>query len=227
MTDEATKPPAPRRPLRKGAISQWPQLTHLQHPLNAGYQTCSMSSWAIRRKWKTVGGGGDERVECLVKWRELPGDLAGIVWSRETQIWWWFFCSVSLQVRCQFCLFHPSHLVINQYYLFLQNLYVSLTTGEGVKKTFWRYSLMGVIAILSDMLAEGHALDVCATCHANATCDDKSDGSGKVCNCKYGFVGNGRTFCQGREKRVYFLCEMKCVFISTSVFSNEKNVLQW
>uniref|UniRef100_A0A3Q4ML16 Sushi domain containing 1 n=1 Tax=Neolamprologus brichardi TaxID=32507 RepID=A0A3Q4ML16_NEOBR len=45
--------------------------------------------------------------------------------------------------------------------------------------------------------AEGQSLlDVCSTCHANATCDDKSDGSGKVCNCKYGFVGNGRTFCQ-------------------------------
>ncbi|XP_051807159.1 sushi domain-containing protein 1 isoform X4 [Acanthochromis polyacanthus] len=43
-------------------------------------------------------------------------------------------------------------------------------------------------------------LDVCATCHANATCDDKSDGSGKVCNCKYGFVGNGRNFCQDKDE---------------------------
>ncbi len=55
--------------------------------------------------------------------------------------------------------------------------------------------------MLSDTLAEGPIMDVCATCHANATCDDKSDGSGKVCNCKYGFVGNGRTFCQGRKKK--------------------------
>ncbi|XP_069557700.1 sushi domain-containing protein 1 isoform X1 [Brachyistius frenatus] len=43
-------------------------------------------------------------------------------------------------------------------------------------------------------------LDVCATCHVNATCDDKSDLSGKVCNCKYGFVGNGRTFCQDKDE---------------------------
>ncbi|KAM4745095.1 sushi domain-containing protein 1 [Anableps anableps] len=43
-------------------------------------------------------------------------------------------------------------------------------------------------------------LDVCTTCHANATCEDKLDGSGKVCNCKYGFVGNGRTFCQDKDE---------------------------
>ncbi|XP_032371312.1 sushi domain-containing protein 1 isoform X6 [Etheostoma spectabile] len=48
--------------------------------------------------------------------------------------------------------------------------------------------------------AEGFTLDVCASCHANATCDDKSDGSGKVCNCNYGFVGNGRTFCQDKDE---------------------------
>ncbi|KAM7416083.1 hypothetical protein PAMA_018248 [Pampus argenteus] len=46
----------------------------------------------------------------------------------------------------------------------------------------------------------GHTLDVCATCHTNATCENKSDGSGKVCNCKYGFVGNGRTFCQDKDE---------------------------
>ncbi|TNN77580.1 Sushi domain-containing protein 1 [Liparis tanakae] len=39
-------------------------------------------------------------------------------------------------------------------------------------------------------------LDVCATCHANAHCDD----SGKVCNCKYGFVGNGITYCQDKDE---------------------------
>uniref|UniRef100_A0A665WS63 Sushi domain containing 1 n=1 Tax=Echeneis naucrates TaxID=173247 RepID=A0A665WS63_ECHNA len=43
-------------------------------------------------------------------------------------------------------------------------------------------------------------LDVCASCHVNATCDDKPDGSGKVCNCMYGFVGNGRTFCQDKDE---------------------------
>uniref|UniRef100_A0A3B5LLD3 Sushi domain containing 1 n=1 Tax=Xiphophorus couchianus TaxID=32473 RepID=A0A3B5LLD3_9TELE len=45
-------------------------------------------------------------------------------------------------------------------------------------------------------------LDVCATCHPNATCEDKPDGSGKVCNCNYGFVGNGRTHCQKDECQI-------------------------
>ncbi|KAI5101720.1 sushi, von Willebrand factor type A, EGF and pentraxin domain-containing protein 1 isoform X3, partial [Silurus meridionalis] len=43
-------------------------------------------------------------------------------------------------------------------------------------------------------------VDVCASCHPNATCDDKTDGSGKVCNCMYGFVGNGRTYCQDKDE---------------------------
>ncbi|XP_073717277.1 sushi domain-containing protein 1 isoform X5 [Misgurnus anguillicaudatus] len=44
-------------------------------------------------------------------------------------------------------------------------------------------------------------VDVCASCHRNATCDDKTDGSGgKVCNCMYGFVGNGRTYCQDKDE---------------------------
>uniref|UniRef100_A0A3Q2D444 Sushi domain containing 1 n=1 Tax=Cyprinodon variegatus TaxID=28743 RepID=A0A3Q2D444_CYPVA len=42
--------------------------------------------------------------------------------------------------------------------------------------------------------------DVCSTCHVNATCEDKPDGSGKVCNCKYGFVGNGIHFCQDKDE---------------------------
>lgn len=49
------------------------------------------------------------------------------------------------------------------------------------------------------MEAAGHTLDVCASCHANATCDDKINGTGKVCNCKYGFVGNGRLLCKGKK----------------------------
>uniref|UniRef100_A0A8C5S4Z8 Sushi domain-containing protein 1 n=1 Tax=Laticauda laticaudata TaxID=8630 RepID=A0A8C5S4Z8_LATLA len=35
--------------------------------------------------------------------------------------------------------------------------------------------------------------DVCATCHANATCVQK-DGK-DICECNYGFTGNGRTIC--------------------------------
>ncbi|XP_025752695.1 sushi domain-containing protein 1 isoform X2 [Oreochromis niloticus] len=58
-----------------------------------------------------------------------------------------------------------------------------------------------LLFVFSGKPAEGQSLlDVCSTCHANATCDDKSDGSGKVCNCKYGFVGNGRTFCQDKDE---------------------------
>uniref|UniRef100_A0A3Q2YQ22 Sushi domain containing 1 n=1 Tax=Hippocampus comes TaxID=109280 RepID=A0A3Q2YQ22_HIPCM len=48
--------------------------------------------------------------------------------------------------------------------------------------------------------AAANAPDVCSSCHVNATCDDKPDNSGKVCNCKYGFVGNGRSFCQDKDE---------------------------
>ncbi|XP_068576862.1 sushi domain-containing protein 1 isoform X4 [Cebidichthys violaceus] len=63
-----------------------------------------------------------------------------------------------------------------------------------------RNRAMILVLLLCVIAAEGHILDVCATCHAEAKCDDKSDGSGKVCNCKYGFVGNGRTFCQDKDE---------------------------
>ncbi|XP_020561868.1 sushi domain-containing protein 1 isoform X4 [Oryzias latipes] len=57
------------------------------------------------------------------------------------------------------------------------------------------------LVVLLGLPAYGQILlDVCASCHANATCEDKLDGSGKVCNCKYGFVGNGRTFCQDKDE---------------------------
>lgn len=54
-----------------------------------------------------------------------------------------------------------------------------------------------VIYRVVDFNVAGQIVDVCATCHANATCEDKSDGSGKMCKCMYGFVGNGRIYCQG------------------------------
>ncbi|XP_071378180.1 sushi domain-containing protein 1 isoform X2 [Centroberyx affinis] len=57
-----------------------------------------------------------------------------------------------------------------------------------------------LLCAIADMQAAGQTLDVCATCHTNAICDDKTDGSGKVCNCMYGFVGNGRTFCQDKDE---------------------------
>ncbi|KAI4798667.1 hypothetical protein KUCAC02_020577 [Chaenocephalus aceratus] len=55
-----------------------------------------------------------------------------------------------------------------------------------------------LLCVTAEMQVDG--LSVCASCHPKATCDDKSDGSGKVCNCKYGFVGNGRSHCQDKDE---------------------------
>ncbi|XP_051750797.1 sushi domain-containing protein 1 isoform X3 [Ctenopharyngodon idella] len=56
-------------------------------------------------------------------------------------------------------------------------------------------------SIFKDIRVKADTVDVCASCHKNATCDDKTDGSGgKVCNCMYGFVGNGRTYCQDKDE---------------------------
>ncbi|KAM4616035.1 sushi domain-containing protein 1 isoform 4-T5 [Polymixia lowei] len=60
--------------------------------------------------------------------------------------------------------------------------------------------LFFMLFAVADMQAVAQTLDVCASCHPNATCEDKTDGSGKVCNCMYGFVGNGRTFCQDKDE---------------------------
>ncbi|XP_056231864.1 sushi domain-containing protein 1 isoform X5 [Seriola aureovittata] len=57
-----------------------------------------------------------------------------------------------------------------------------------------------LLFVFAGVPTAGKTLDVCATCHTNARCDDKADGSGKVCNCKYGFVGNGRTYCQDKDE---------------------------
>ena len=67
--------------------------------------------------------------------------------------------------------------------------------------------------ILSEMQVDGLPLDVCASCHLKATCDDKSDGSGKVCNCKYGFVGNGITSCQGRNHPFTVCLLIMCIVV--------------
>ncbi|XP_047186949.1 sushi domain-containing protein 1 isoform X8 [Scophthalmus maximus] len=57
-----------------------------------------------------------------------------------------------------------------------------------------------LLAVIAGTPAAGQILDVCTTCHTNATCDNKPNSSGKVCNCKYGFVGNGRTYCQDKDE---------------------------
>ncbi|XP_022434751.1 sushi domain-containing protein 1 isoform X8 [Delphinapterus leucas] len=53
------------------------------------------------------------------------------------------------------------------------------------------------------------ALDVCATCHEHATCLQR--GGKKMCICKYGFVGNGRTQCIDKNE---------CQFGTTVVCGN-------
>uniref|UniRef100_A0A673USQ3 Sushi domain containing 1 n=1 Tax=Suricata suricatta TaxID=37032 RepID=A0A673USQ3_SURSU len=52
-------------------------------------------------------------------------------------------------------------------------------------------------------------LDVCATCHEHATC--KQTEGVKMCICKYGFVGNGRTHCVDKNE---------CQFGATVVCGN-------
>ncbi|XP_075879180.1 sushi, von Willebrand factor type A, EGF and pentraxin domain-containing protein 1 isoform X2 [Nelusetta ayraudi] len=53
--------------------------------------------------------------------------------------------------------------------------------------------------VLKGVLCED-PFDVCSTCHTDATCDQKAGGSEKECNCKFGFVGNGRSFCQDKDE---------------------------
>ncbi|XP_006864790.1 PREDICTED: sushi domain-containing protein 1 [Chrysochloris asiatica] len=52
-------------------------------------------------------------------------------------------------------------------------------------------------------------LDVCATCHELATCQQR--GGKKICICNYGFVGNGRTQCVDKNE---------CQFGATVVCGN-------
>ncbi|KAG5281059.1 hypothetical protein AALO_G00066980 [Alosa alosa] len=64
-------------------------------------------------------------------------------------------------------------------------------------------------SILKDTEVAGDVFDVCVTCHPNATCDLKTDGSGGyACNCMYGFVGNGRTHCEDKDE-----CQIGANFI--------------
>ncbi|KAM8885997.1 sushi domain-containing protein 1 isoform 7-T7 [Spinachia spinachia] len=71
---------------------------------------------------------------------------------------------------------------------------------KGLKERIDGMTTVFLLCVLAGFPAKGHILDVCASCHVEATCDDKPDGGGKVCNCKYGFVGNGRTFCQDKDE---------------------------
>ncbi|XP_031426367.1 sushi domain-containing protein 1 isoform X3 [Clupea harengus] len=63
------------------------------------------------------------------------------------------------------------------------------------------FLLHGMPSILKGTRVAGNVFDVCTTCHPNATCDKKTDGSGGfACNCVYGFVGNGRTHCEDKDE---------------------------
>ncbi|XP_058849603.1 sushi domain-containing protein 1-like isoform X3 [Acipenser ruthenus] len=56
-------------------------------------------------------------------------------------------------------------------------------------------------SLVCEAITTGNTVDICTTCHVNATCDKKTDGSGgMVCNCKYGFLGNGRTQCHDKDE---------------------------
>nr|XP_023659001.1 sushi domain-containing protein 1 isoform X1 [Paramormyrops kingsleyae] len=70
-------------------------------------------------------------------------------------------------------------------------------------RMFWSTAALSMVFLIhfgftiSTVGTQG--VDVCATCHVNATCEEKADGH-KVCNCMYGFVGNGRTHCQDKDE---------------------------
>uniref|UniRef100_A0A8C5FG16 Sushi domain containing 1 n=1 Tax=Gadus morhua TaxID=8049 RepID=A0A8C5FG16_GADMO len=57
-----------------------------------------------------------------------------------------------------------------------------------------------LILLIRTASSTGPAGDICASCHANATCSIPQDGSGHVCICMYGFIGNGRTLCQDKDE---------------------------
>uniref|UniRef100_A0A8C2VUG7 Sushi domain containing 1 n=1 Tax=Chinchilla lanigera TaxID=34839 RepID=A0A8C2VUG7_CHILA len=79
----------------------------------------------------------------------------------------------------------------------------------------WRLSLYHWRVFLLTAQPSGVALlkhpglDICATCHEHATCQQR-DGR-KVCMCNYGFVGNGRTQCVDKNE---------CQFGATVVCGN-------
>ncbi|XP_036117689.1 sushi domain-containing protein 1 isoform X1 [Molossus molossus] len=69
----------------------------------------------------------------------------------------------------------------------------------------WKPGLLDVTPLLS--IAPD--VDICATCHEHATCKQRE--GKKMCICKYGFVGNGRTQCIDKNE---------CQFGATVVCGN-------
>ncbi|XP_030047833.1 sushi domain-containing protein 1 [Microcaecilia unicolor] len=73
--------------------------------------------------------------------------------------------------------------------------------GAGLHPGELRVSLLLLLLLLHGSfrgLRTTLLVDVCTTCHKNATCQQK-DGK-NVCICNYGLVGNGRTFCQDKDE---------------------------
>ncbi|CAL8247882.1 unnamed protein product [Merluccius merluccius] len=60
--------------------------------------------------------------------------------------------------------------------------------------------LIVLLSVITDMPAAGQLEDICASCHLNAVCIDKVEGSGKMCICMHGFSGNGREYCQDKDE---------------------------
>nr|XP_008101633.1 PREDICTED: sushi domain-containing protein 1 isoform X4 [Anolis carolinensis] len=70
---------------------------------------------------------------------------------------------------------------------------------SGAASRLWLLLTLLVFSRASEEEKEPEFLsDVCATCHANATCQQKEGKN--VCICNYGFVGNGRTYCQDKDE---------------------------
>ncbi|XP_024908928.1 sushi domain-containing protein 1 isoform X2 [Cynoglossus semilaevis] len=72
--------------------------------------------------------------------------------------------------------------------------------GLALKANQERRMLVLFLLCASAGIPAAAGLDGCDNCHVHAICVNKSDNSGEVCICKYGFVGNGRTSCQDKNE---------------------------
>ncbi|XP_043917007.1 sushi domain-containing protein 1 isoform X2 [Protopterus annectens] len=59
--------------------------------------------------------------------------------------------------------------------------------------------LLLVLILAGVVVSEVEDKNVCASCHANATCFLQPTNK-YMCTCNYGFVGNGRTYCQDKDE---------------------------
>lgn len=76
---------------------------------------------------------------------------------------------------------------------------------------------------------EALTIDVCKTCHANATCIEKNQKYS--CMCNFGLIGNGRTQCLGKSfvflyLMVHYTMSKQLSFLLKQVIINWKEVVQ-